>query len=86
MPIGRKLIEKPNGARNVEQWDVSVNRAYELEHILVQNADGSYRVETVYGDHPSIVWLKINVKFFDDDSARDFENKVRALLPEEGVW
>lgn len=81
MPI-TKLIEKPGGAKNVESWDVQIERSYEVERILVQEADGSLHVETVYGDTAGIVWLKMAVKFWDDESAVEFETKVRAMLPE----
>jgi hypothetical protein len=78
----QKIIEKPDGARNVESWDVHIERSYEREHILVPNGDGTYRIESYYNDSPSIVWLKMAVKFWDDESAREFEAKVRAMLPE----
>ena len=81
MPVV-KHTEKPGGARNVESWDVHVERSYEKERILVQEPDGELHIETCFADQPSIVWLKIAVKFFDDESAREFEAKVRELLPE----
>lgn len=84
MALGGRLIEKPDGARNVEMWDVHVERSYALEHVMVPDGRDSYRIETRYQDDPAIVWLKIGVKFFDDQSAQDFENKVRAMLPEVG--
>lgn len=81
MPV-RKIIEKPDGAKNVESWDVHIERSYGVERILVQEPDGSLRVETTYGDAAEIVWLKMAVKFWDDESALEFEAKVRELLPE----
>lgn len=76
------LVEKPGGARNVECWDVHIERSYELDHVMVPQGDGSYKIETVYADLAAIVWLKVAVRFWDDASAVEFETKIREVLPE----
>jgi hypothetical protein len=81
MPV-QKIIEKPGGARNVLQWDVHTDRSWELERVLVPDDGGGYHIEASYKDTPSLIQTHIVVKFWDDESARDFEAKVRAMLPE----
>jgi hypothetical protein len=69
-----KLIEKPDGARNVVAWDVHASRAYHPVYTL-----GGDRFAY---DSPSGTTVEITVQFDDDASATEFEHRVRAMLPE----
>ena len=77
MPI-TQLIEKPGGARNVVRWDVRIVRDYRPVYLL-SNKRAGYDS----GEAQNVV-VQIGVQFDDDESAQEFEAKVRALLPEVG--
>jgi hypothetical protein len=75
MPIS-DLAEKPGGARNVVSWDVRIERDYRPVYLL-SNKRAGYESGTAQN-----VVVQIGVQFDDDESAQEFEAKVRAMLPE----
>lgn len=66
MPVMRPLKEKPGGARDVQRWDMQVQRNIPID-------PGR--------DVPSYSMV-MEISFTTDAGLRDFEDKVRALLPE----
>ena len=73
-----ELAEKPDGARNVVSWDVVVRRDFHPVYTIPGKRFG-YELGSAH------VNVQIGVVFDDDESAREFEAKVRALLPEVPV-
>jgi hypothetical protein len=76
MAIFKQVEEKPGGARNVVKWDVRTVRDYRPLYFLDRTRAG------YDPDGGQFVTVNIGVEFEDDESAQDFEAKVRALLPE----
>ena len=72
MPL-RKLIEKPDGARDVHAWDVRLERNYRPLWFSRQE---------LAGHDPERVRLVISVEFDTNSGALDFERKVLDMMPE----
>jgi hypothetical protein len=70
------LNEKPGGARNVVKWDAHTVRDYRPVYFMSGERAGYEPGKVQY------VTVQIAVEFDDDESAREFEAKVRELLPE----
>ena len=69
-----EVEEKPGGARNVVSWGLNVMRSFHPVYVLTGNRIGY--------DSPDPVTVHISVTFEDNESAIEFEEKVRAMLPE----
>ena len=77
MAHAAEMVEKPGGARNVVEWDVHITRQYHPWHTL----DGKRFGYGCAGEDLR-PFVSIGVTFDDDESAVEFEAKVRAMLPE----
>jgi hypothetical protein len=73
MPVDR-LVEKPGGAHDVFMWRIETERRFNPYWRL----GGKHPV--MYEPQP--VNVHVHVEFHSDQSAREFEAKVRAMLPE----
>lgn len=70
-----KLVEKPDGAKDVNSWTVNTVRDYRPYWYLGKLEDpGLY--------DPSPVEVHVCVTFHKNASAKDFTAKVIAMLPE----
>lgn len=69
-----RLVERPDGAKDVVSWELHTERDYHPVYALDRKRQGYINADDVR--------VHICVSFDNDDSAVEFEARVRAMLPE----
>lgn len=68
-------VEKPDGARSVSKYDIRIQRAYR-PYFAVSNLK-----EPVFFDTDTCARLSLEIDFFDDAAASEFEAKILSMMP-----